>query len=137
MIYLAIGRSLAGVLLINDPPRAAAATVIRDLVGEGMKNVVMLTGDSENAAQAVARQLGIEVYRAQILPEEKASVIESLKQQNHKLIMVGDGINDSPALAAADVSVAMQDASDLAREVADITLLHNDLSDLIFLRQLQ
>ncbi len=136
VIYLAIGRSLAGVLLINDPPRAAAATVIRDLVEEGIKNVVMLTGDSENAAQAVAHQLGIEVYRAQILPEEKAGVIESLKQQKHKLIMVGDGINDSPALAAADVSVAMQDASDLAREVADITLLHNDLSDLIFLRQL-
>lgn len=136
VIYLAIGRSLAGVLLINDPPRPEAAEVVAQLQAEGIRNVYMLTGDSENAARAVADQLGILSYRAQVLPEDKAKVVESLKFLNHKLIMVGDGINDSPALAAADVSVAMQDASDLAREVADITLLQNHLCDLVFLRRL-
>lgn len=136
IIYLTIGRSLAGVLLINDPPRLEAADVIRQLKEEGMQHIYMLTGDSENAARAVADQLDIISYRAQVLPEEKANVVESLKFLNHKLVMVGDGINDSPALAAADVSVAMQDASDLAREVADITLLQNSLHDLVFLRHL-
>ena len=94
----------------------------------------MLTGDSENAAAAVAERLGVAAYRAHVLPADKVDVVESLKSLEHKLIMVGDGINDSPALAAADVSVAMQDSSDLAREVADITLLRNDLYDLVFLR---
>ncbi len=136
VIYLAIGRSLAGVLLINDPPRPEAAEVVGQLQAEGIHNVYMLTGDSENAARAVADKLGITSYKAQVLPEDKANVVESLKFLNHKLIMVGDGINDSPALAAADVSVAMQDSSDLAREVADITLLQNDLHDLVFLRRL-
>ncbi len=96
----------------------------------------MLTGDSENAARAVAEETGVTDYQAQVLPEDKANIISSLRSDEHKLIMVGDGINDSPALAAADVSVAMQDASDLAREVADITLLHNNLEDIVFLRRL-
>jgi heavy metal translocating P-type ATPase len=136
VIYLAIGRSLAGVLLIHDPPRQEAAEVIAQLQAEGIRNIYMLTGDSEHAAQATADMLGILSYRAQVLPEDKANVVESLKSLQHKLIMVGDGINDSPALAAADVSVAMQDASDLAREVADITLLENNLYGLVFLRRL-
>lgn len=133
-IYLAIGRSLAGALLINDPPRSEAAGVVARLRQEGIEQIYMLTGDSENAAAAVAERLGIAAYRAHVLPADKVDVVESLKSLEHKLIMVGDGINDSPALAAADVSVAMQDSSDLAREVADITLLRNDLYDLVFLR---
>lgn len=132
-IYLAIGRSLAGALLINDPPRSEAAGVVARLRQEGIEQIYMLTGDSENAAAAVAERLGIAAYRAHVLPADKVDVVESLKSLEHKLIMVGDGINDSPALAAADVSVAMQDSSDLAREVADITLLRNDLYDLVFL----
>lgn len=136
VIYLAIGRTLAGALLIYDSPRSEAASVICDLQREGIQHIWMLTGDSENAACAVARDLGIAEYRAQVLPGDKANIVESLCSSEHKLIMVGDGINDSPALAAADVSVAMQDASDLAREVADITLLHNNLEDIVFLRRL-
>lgn len=136
VIYLAIGRTLAGALLIYDSPRSEAATVICDLQKEGIQHIWMLTGDSENAACAVARDLGIAKYRAQVLPGDKANIVESMCSSEHKLIMVGDGINDSPALAAADVSVAMQDASDLAREVADITLLHNNLEDIVFLRRL-
>lgn len=136
VIYLTIGRSVAGVLLIYDPPRPEAAAVLKDLRREGINRIYMLTGDSENAARAVAEEIGVTDFRAQVLPEDKANIIESLRSKEHKLIMVGDGINDSPALAAADVSVAMQDASDLAREVADITLLHNNLEDIVFLRRL-
>jgi heavy metal translocating P-type ATPase len=136
VIYLTIGKSLAGVLLIYDPPRPEAKAVIQDLYKEGIKRIYMLTGDSENAARAVAEEIGVTDYQAQVLPEDKANIIGSLSSDKTKLIMVGDGINDSPALAAADVSVAMQDASDLAREVADITLLHNNLEDIVFLRRL-
>lgn len=136
VIYLTIGKSLAGVLLIYDPPRPEAKAVIQDLYKEGIKRIYMLTGDSENAARAVAEEIGVTNYQAQVLPEDKANIIGSLRSDKTKLIMVGDGINDSPALAAADVSVAMQDASDLAREVADITLLHNNLEDIVFLRRL-
>ena len=96
----------------------------------------MLTGDQEVAARAVCRQLGIDEYRAQVLPADKSALVEAYRAGGHKVIMVGDGINDSPALAAADVSVAMKDASDLAREVADITLLSSDLRGLAALRLL-
>ncbi len=136
VIYLTIGRSVAGALLIYDPPRPEAKAVIQDLYKENIKRIYMLTGDSANAARAVAEEIGVTDYRAHVLPEDKANIVESLRSEDHKLIMVGDGINDSPALAAADVSVAMQDASDLAREVADITLLHNNLEDIVFLRRL-
>lgn len=96
----------------------------------------MLTGDSESAAKAVSEQLGIDDYRSQVLPSEKAEIVESYKKQGRKVIMVGDGVNDSPALAAADVSVSMKDSSDIAREVADITLLSADLRELVVLREL-
>ena len=96
----------------------------------------MLTGDQETAARAVCERLGIDTFRAQVLPADKASLIEGYKEGGSRLIMVGDGVNDSPALAAADVSEAMRDASDLAREVADITLLSSDLRELAALRRL-
>ena len=98
--------------------------------------MIMLTGDQETAARAVCKRLGIDTFRAQVLPADKASLIEGYKEGGSRLIMVGDGVNDSPALAAADVSVAMRDASDLAREVADITLLSSDLRELAALRRL-
>lgn len=135
-LYLAIGGRLAGALCISDPPRPEAAETVSALRELGIERVLLLTGDHENAAAAACGQIGITEYRAQVLPEEKARIIESLKAEGHRVIMVGDGINDSPALAAADVSVSLKDASDLAREVADITLLSADLRELVTLRRL-
>ena len=135
-LYLAIVGELAGVIFVNDPPRKEAAEAIACLKARGIKNVIMLTGDSESAAKAVSEQLGIDDYRSQVLPSEKAEIVESYKKQGRKVIMVGDGVNDSPALAAADVSVSMKDSSDIAREVADITLLSADLRELVVLREL-
>ena len=135
-LYLAIGGELAGVIFVNDPPRKEAAEAIACLKARGIKNVIMLTGDSDSAAKAVSEQLGIDDYRSQVLPSEKAEIVESYKKQGRKVIMVGDGVNDSPALAAADVSVSMKDSSEIAREVADITLLSADLRELVVLREL-
>jgi P-type E1-E2 ATPase len=95
---------------------------------------MMITGDGEHTAKSVCEKIGIEKFHAKVLPEDKLNIIEKLKADDHKVVMVGDGINDSPALAAADVSVAMKDASDIAREVADITLLTSDLDKLVVLR---
>lgn len=136
VIYLAIGGKLAGALCISDPPRPEAYDVINRLKQQGIKNVVMLTGDSSGAAAIIAENLGITEYKSQVLPEDKHSYIENMKAQGHRVIMVGDGINDAPALAAADVSVAMSDASDIAKETADITLRGANLISLTDLRKL-
>ena len=136
VIYFAIDRVLEGIICIYDPPRDEAKVVLNKLISLGIKDIVMLTGDSENAAATTAKLLGINHYRSQVLPEDKASIVEEIKEKGKKVIMVGDGINDSPALSAADVSVAMKDSSDLAREVADITLLRPSLNDLITIRLL-
>lgn len=133
-IYLAVGKKLAGIICVEDPPRPEAAEAIAMLRATGIKNVVMLTGDGEHAAFSVAKKLGITEYRSHILPEDKARIVGELKARGDTVIMVGDGINDSPALSCADVSVAMKDASDLAREVADVSLLSADLRDLAVLR---
>lgn len=135
-LYLAMGGELAGVIFIDDPPRSEAAQTIAALRKRGIKKVVMLTGDSEDAARAVSEALGIDEYRSQVLPDKKAEIVESYKRNGGKVIMAGDGVNDSPALAAADVSVSMKDSSDIAREVADITLLSADLRELVVLREL-
>lgn len=135
-IYLAIGGKLAGILCVEDPPRPESAEAIAMLRRAGIRNVVMLTGDGEHAARSVARKLGITDYRSHILPEDKARLISEMKARGNTVIMVGDGINDSPALSCADVSVAMKDASDLAREVADVSLLSADLRDLAVLREI-
>lgn len=136
MVYLAIGGKLAGILCIEDPIRKNAACVIKKLREKGFCDILMITGDGEETAENVCKRLGIEKFYARVLPEDKLNIINSLKSEGHKVVMVGDGINDSPALAAADVSVAMKDASDIAREVADITLLSSDLEYLILLRDL-
>ena len=136
LIYLAVGGSLAGVLCIKDPIRKNAAAALSALSDSGIKNIVMITGDGETTAKSVCRELGIGKFYAKVLPEDKLNIVNGLKSEGHRVIMVGDGINDSPALAAADVSVAMRDASDIAREVADITLLTSDLSRLVLLRHL-
>ena len=125
-----------GIICINDPVRKEARDVIEELKKLGIENVIMLTGDSESGAKSSAEALGITEYRSQVLPEDKASIVESLKEEGRTIIMVGDGINDSPALAAADVSVSMKNSSDIAREVADVSLLSDNLYDLITLRKL-
>ena len=136
VVYLAIGSELAGVLCIADPPRAEAKQAIAMLQEAGISNLVMLTGDSEQAASRTAEMLGITQYHAQVLPEDKHRYVEELKAEGKRVIMVGDGINDAPALAAANVSVAMSDASDIAREAADITLRGANLTELATLRKL-
>lgn len=134
VLYLAIGDELVGVLCISDPPRADARDAITELKSLGINNIVMLTGDSYKAAKMTAEQLGITEYKYQVLPEDKHKYIEDLKEKGHCVIMVGDGINDTPALAAANVSVAMNDASDIARETADITIKDSSLNQLARVR---
>ncbi|MGN0657345.1 MAG: heavy metal translocating P-type ATPase [Ruminiclostridium sp.] len=136
VIYLAVGDKLAGALCISDPPRIEAKTVVETLKSDGFGNVVMLTGDSEKAARIISEQLGITEYYAQILPEEKHGMVEKMKSEGRRVVMVGDGINDAPALAAANVSAAVSDASDIAKETADITLHSSGLEELIQLRRL-
>lgn len=134
VLYLAIGDELVGVLCISDPPRDDAKDAIAELKSLGISNIVMLTGDSYKAAKMTAEQLGITEYKYQVLPEDKHKYIEDLKDKGHCVIMVGDGINDTPALAAANVSVAMNDASDIARETADITIKDSSLNQLARVR---
>ena len=134
VLYLAIGDELVGVLCISDPPRDDAKDAIAELKSLGINNIVMLTGDSYKAAKTTAEQLGITEYKYQVLPEDKHKYIEDLKDKGHCVIMVGDGINDTPALAAANVSVAMNDASDIARETADITIKDSSLNQLARVR---
>ena len=136
VIYLAIGGVLSGVICISDPPRSEAHEAIQLLRESGIDNIIMLTGDHEGAAKRTADMLGIDNFRAQVLPEDKATIIEELKNEGRTVIMVGDGINDSPALALSNVSIAMKDSADLAREVADVTLLSGDLRGLALLRKL-
>ncbi len=136
VVYMAIDGKLEGLICIDDPVREEAKYVIEELKQLGIENVIMLTGDSESGAKSSAESLGITEYRSQVLPEDKSRIVEELKSEGKTVIMVGDGINDSPALAAADVSVSMKNSSDIAREVADISLLSDDLHDLITLRKL-
>lgn len=136
VVYLGIDGKLEGLICIDDPVRDEAKHVIEKLKELGIENIVMLTGDSESGAKAAVNTLGITDYKSQVLPEDKSRIIEQLKQDGKTVIMVGDGINDSPALASADVSVSMKNSSDIAREVADISLLSDDLYDLITLRKL-
>lgn len=136
VVYLAVGDKLTGALCISDPPRPEAEEAVKQLKEAGITNIIMLTGDSAKAAEITAQKLGISDFRAQVLPEDKHRYVEQLKEQGHRVIMVGDGINDAPALAAANVSVAMSDASDIAKETADITVRGADLTQLAAIRQL-
>jgi len=136
VIYLGVDGKAVGAICISDPPRTESRNVIERLKRLGIERVIMLTGDGEATAKTVAESLGIDEYRAQVLPEDKAAIVEEMKAQGRKVVMVGDGINDSPALAAADVSVSMKGSSDIAREVADITLLTDRLDELVAVRML-
>lgn len=131
LIYLAIGQRLAGIISIYDPLKPEAKHVINNLREIGFKKVIMLTGDCENAAGHIANELGIDDYKAGILPEDKAEYIRRLKAKGKKVVMVGDGVNDTPALSSADVSISMQDSSDIARELADVTLTSSRLDEIV------
>jgi heavy metal translocating P-type ATPase len=136
VVYLAVGKRAAGMICVNDPVRTEAKDVLAKLKNLGLKRIIMLTGDGEAAARNACEALGIDEYYSQVLPETKAEVLRYLRDSGHTVIMVGDGVNDSPALSCADVSVAMKDGADIAKEVADITLLSEKLDGLVELRVL-
>ncbi|WP_432627841.1 heavy metal translocating P-type ATPase [Brotaphodocola sp.] len=135
-LYMAIGGELVAVICIEDPLRPEAAEVLRQLREAGIKKLVMMTGDSERTARAIARRVGVDEYYSEVLPEDKARYVEEAKKNGHKVIMVGDGINDSPALSAADVGVAISEGAEIAREIADVTVSEDDLAQLVILKQL-
>lgn len=136
VVYVARERTLIGAICIDDPPREDAAPVLARLREQGITRQVMLTGDAEVCARNIAARLGLDEYHAQVLPEDKSGYVERLRDEGHVVLMVGDGINDSPALAAADVSVALSDASDVARAVADVLVLDSSLASIAETRQL-
>ena len=135
-LYLAVGGVLAAVICISDPLREEASAVIHRLRQLGISRTIMLTGDSERTAAAIAAQVGVDEYRAEVLPEDKARFVEQARAQGHTVIMIGDGINDSPALSAADVGIAISGGAAIAREIADITISADDLSELVRLRRI-
>ncbi len=135
-IYVAMDGKLIGVICIEDPPRPEAKAVIAELRDLGFKHIIMLTGDNASSAKSVCKTLGIDTFYAEVLPEDKSQIVSDMKDKGHRIVMVGDGINDSPALAMANVSVAMKDASDLAKESADILLQSSHLEGLATLRHL-
>ena len=135
-LYLAIGGELAAVICIADPLRPEARDVMKALRALGIKRTVMLTGDSERTAAAIAAEVGVDDYRAEVLPEDKANFVEQERAAGHTVIMLGDGINDSPALSAANVGVAISGGAAIAREIADITIAGENLFELVALRRI-
>lgn len=135
-LYLAVNGVLAAVICIEDPLRQEAVDVIRALKQEGINKVVMMTGDSEKTAASIAKRVGVDEYYAEVLPEDKASFVDRERAAGNKVIMVGDGINDSPALSAANVGIAISDGAEIAREIADITIKEDDLNQLVILKRL-
>ena len=135
-LYLAIEGVLAAVICIEDPLRPEAAEIVRQLKKAGLKKIVMMTGDSERTAKAIAKKVGVDEYYAEVLPEDKANFVEKEKAEGRKVIMIGDGINDSPALSAADVGIAISEGAEIAREIADITVAADNLAEILVLRML-
>lgn len=133
-LFLAIGGRLAAVICIEDPLREEADAVISALHRQGIKKIVMMTGDSERTARAIAARIGVDEYYSEVLPEDKAGFVEREKKLGHKVIMIGDGINDSPALSAADAGIAISEGAEIAREIADITISEDNLFQLVTLR---
>lgn len=135
-LYLAVDGKLCAVICIEDPLREEAAEVIQELKKVGIKNVVMMTGDSDRTARAIAARVGVDRYFAEVLPEDKAHFVEKAKANGSKVIMIGDGINDSPALSAADVGIAISDGAEIAREIADVTVGADNLYQIVTLKQI-
>ena len=135
-LYLGIEGELAAVICIEDPLRPEAPEVIKALRKAGFTQIVMMTGDSDRTAKAIAARVGVDKYYSEVLPEDKAKFVEEARAQGRKVLMVGDGINDSPALSAADVGIAISDGAELAREIADITIGADDLSVMVTLKEI-
>lgn len=133
-LYMAFENELAAVICIEDPVREEAAAVVNSLKLAGIKKVVMMTGDSERIARSIAEKVGVDEYYSEVLPEDKAGFVEREKQSGRKVIMIGDGINDSPALSAADVGIAISDGAEIAREIADVTIGADDLYEIVTLK---
>lgn len=133
-LYLAIENVLAAVICIEDPLREEAAAVVNSLKKTGMKKVVMMTGDSERTAHSIAKKVGVDEYYSEVLPADKAEFIEKEKSKGRKVVMIGDGINDSPALSAADVGIAISDGAEIAREIADVTIGADNLYEIVTLK---
>ena len=133
-LYLAASGHLAGVICIADPLRPEASRVLRALRGLGITNTVMMTGDSERTAAAIAKQVGVDQFFAEVLPEDKAAFVQKAKSEGHTVVMIGDGINDSPALSAADVGIAINSGAAIAREIADVTIKADSLEELVVLK---
>ena len=136
LLYLAIEHELAAVVCIEDPLRKEAADVVRALKATGLEKVVMMTGDSEKTAASVARRVGVDAYYSEVLPEDKAKFVEQERASGRTVIMIGDGINDSPALSAANVGIAIRDGAQIAQEIADITISAENLWEIVMLRRL-
>ena len=135
-LYLGIEGKLAAVICIEDPLRPEAPEVVKALRKAGFTQIVMMTGDSDRTAKAIAARVGVDKYYSEVLPEDKAKLVEEAQAQGRKVLMVGDGINDSPALSAADVGIAISDGAELAREIADITIGADDLSVMVTLKEI-
>ena len=133
-LFMAIDHELAAVICIEDPLREEAAAVVRKLKETGISKGVMMTGDSDRTAKAIAARVGVDEYYSEVLPEDKASFVEEEKKAGRKVIMIGDGINDSPALSAADIGIAISDGAEIAREIADITVGADSLNELVTLK---
>lgn len=136
LLYLAIEHELAAVVCIEDPLRKEAADVVRALKATGLEKVVMMTGDSEKTAASVARRVGVDAYYSEVLPEDKAKFVEQERASGRTVIMIGDGINDSPALSAANVGIAIRDGAQIAQEIANITISAENLWEIVMLRRL-
>lgn len=133
-LYLAMGGTLAGVICVADPLREEASAVLNSLRKLGISKAVMMTGDNERTAAVIAKEVGVDEYFAEVLPEDKARFVEQEKAAGRTVVMIGDGINDSPALSAADVGIAISDGAAIAREIADITIAADDLFELVLLK---
>ncbi|MBQ7371661.1 MAG: heavy metal translocating P-type ATPase [Blautia sp.] len=135
-LYMGIDKKLAAVICVEDPLRPEASDALKALKAAGIEKIVMMTGDSERTACAIAEKVGVDEYFAEVLPEDKAKFVQAEKETGRKVIMIGDGINDSPALSAADVGIAISEGAEIAREIADITIGADDLSQLVTLKLL-
>ena len=133
-LYMAASGQLVGVICISDPLRPEAAAVLNGLRALGIKNTVMMTGDSERTAAAIAKQVGVDRFFAEVLPEDKANFVQQAKAEGHTVVMIGDGINDSPALSAADIGIAIHSGAAIAREIADVTIKADSLEELVALK---
>ena len=133
-LYMAASGQLVGVICIADPLRHEAASVLRQLHKLGIRNTVMMTGDSYRTAEAIARQVGVDQFFAEVLPEDKANFVQKAKAEGHTVVMIGDGINDSPALSAADIGIAINSGAAIAREIADVTIKADSLEELVTLK---